>query len=87
MLTSRHPASWRVDEARPRTTAARSPRAFLTAMCPSLPQVMHQTECAFALPAPSRVEEEADLDFNWEAPLYITPHTCAALRLMLLAMI
>jgi hypothetical protein len=60
---------------------------FLTAMCPSLTQVMHQTECAFALHAPSRVEEEADLDFNWEAPLSITPHTCAALRLMLLAMI
>jgi hypothetical protein len=58
---------------------------FLAAMCPSLTQAMHQAESAFALPPPPQDEEAADPDFDWEAPLHLSPRTRAALRLMLRA--
>ena len=56
---------------------------FLAAMGPSLTQAMHQTECLFALPAPSLSEEAADRHFDWDTPLPLSARTKAALRLML----
>lgn len=56
---------------------------FLAAMCPSLTQAMHQTECPFALPAPSLTEEAEDSHFDWDTAVPLSARTKAALRLML----
>ena len=56
---------------------------FLAAMGPSLTQAMHQSECPFALPAPSISEEAEDRHFDWDTPLPLSARCRAALRLML----
>ena len=55
----------------------------LARLCPGLSQAIHQSESAFALPAPTISEEEADQDFDWDQTLPVSTRTRAVLSLML----
>lgn len=55
---------------------------YLTAVCPSLSQAIHQAETAFCLPPPSITEEQKDAHFDWDLDLAVSSRTRAALQLM-----